>query len=232
MISWPIARATLRERGLHPATLVTALVLALLALTRGGPESWISGLSSAWFVWFTLFLGAGLIATEVQSGHAQILLIRPLTRAAFVGGRLAGAALVLTAGTTLAWLTAQAAALARGDLHEPLARLLSLPFSLLPALAWLSLLTALSTVLPGWLNAGVLVAARIGWTLFRQLLPQLVQRADVDRVLAAIDAHFGPQAIPRAGPWAMLLWDLFLFFAGWLLAVALFRDRELARRRG
>lgn len=242
LISWPVARATARERGLRPANLAVMALLVLLGTVRStagspGTEAF-SGFSAIWFFALVLLLGGGLLAEEVESGHAQLVLLRPITRAQWVGGRLAGAAFVLCAAGGLAWLVSLVAALTRGAYAEVPARILVLPLALLPALGWLATLAALGALLGGWTNAGLLIAARAGWSLAQVALPLAFPRVNLAPLLETIARHYGPQDLlldpARPGEAFQLspaLWDVLWLLAAWLLAVRLFNLRELARRR-
>jgi ABC-type transport system involved in multi-copper enzyme maturation permease subunit len=243
-ISWPVARATARERGLSPLTLSISAVLMLLGLFRGSADSWgaeaFSGFASFWFFLLMLVLGAGLLADEVESGHAQLVLLRPLTRAQWVSGRLAGAAFVLCVAGTAGWLVSLLAAFSRGAWEELPGRLLVLPLALLPALGWLATLVAIGALAKGWSNAGFLLAARLGWGLLHLALPVALPKLQLQPLLDTISHHFGPQDVLMLARQAQYgerfepsgaLWDLFWFFGAWLVAVRLFNLRELARRR-
>jgi hypothetical protein len=244
IISWPVARATARERGLSPLTLSIAGVLVLLGLFRSTADTWgaeaFSGFAAFWFFLLILLLGAGLLADEVESGHAQLVLLRPLTRAQWLGGRLVGAAFVLCAVGSAGWLVSLIASFTRGAWSELPGRLLVLPLALLPALGWLATLLAIGAVARGWTNAGILVAARLGYGMLHFGLPVAFPKLGLSPLLDTVARHFGPQDIllvarqfqygERFEPSAVL-WDLFWFFGAWLVAVRLFNLRELARRR-
>jgi hypothetical protein len=244
LISWPVARATARERGLAPLTLSIVGVLVLLGLLRSTADTWgaeaFSGFAAFWYFLLILFLGAGLEADEVESGHAQLVLLRPLTRAQWLGGRLLGAAFVLCAAGTAGWLVSLIASFTRGSWDELPGRLLVLPLALLPALGWLATLAAIGAVSRGWSNAGILVAARVGFGVLHLALPAAFPKLGLSPLLDTISRHFGPQDIllvarqfqygERFEP-SGVLWDLFWFFGAWLVAVRLFNLRELARRR-
>jgi ABC-type transport system involved in multi-copper enzyme maturation permease subunit len=244
LISWPVARATARERGLSALTLAIVAVLVLLGTLRSSADAWgaeaFSGFAAAWFFLLTLLLGAGLLSDEVESGHAQLVLLRPLTRAQWVGGRFAGAAFVLCAAGALAWAASLIAALTRGGFGELPGRLLVLPLALLPALGWLATLLAIGAAARGWTNAGILVAARVGWGLLHFSAPLAFPKLGLSPLLDAVSRHFGPQDAlmlarqvqygERFEP-STALWDLLWLFAAWLVAVRVFNLRELARRR-
>lgn len=245
LYSWPVAKATARERGLAPATLVIAGLLVLIGMLRSTADSWgaepFSGIGGTfWFIVLTLLLGAGLLSDEVESGHAQLVLLRPLTRAQWVGGRLVGASLVLALVSAAAWASSVLAALLRGGAGELFGRTLVLPLALLPALGWLATLAALSAVTRGWTNAAFLILARIGWFIAHLGVPLAFPKLGLKPALDLIGRYFGPQETlmvarqvqyrERFEP-SILLWDLFWLFAAWLIAVRLFNLRELARRR-
>ena len=243
--SAPILRATARERGRTWLVLFIAVFLMLVATTRSTADAWgaeaFSGLfAGLWWQLLILLLGGGLLADEVESGHAQLVLLRPLTRAQWVGGRFLGAAAVLCAVGTLSWAVSLVAAMLRGGSGELVGRLAVLPLALLPALGWLATLTAVSAVVRGWTNAGLVVAARVGWLLLSWGVPAAMKSDQVRRAIELLTPFIGPQDImPLARqlqngeplqPWG-LLWDLAWIAAAWLVAVQLFRRQELARRR-
>jgi hypothetical protein len=234
LFSWPIARQTARERGLAPAALAITLVLVLLAAGgRPSPATWSGGASAFWLALLVLVLGAGLLSSEVESGHAQLVLLRPITRAAWVGGRLFGSALVVCLAGAIAWAAGLVAAVARGGFDGSPAWFTLLPIGLLPHLGWLATLAAISAVTRGWSNAALLVALRIGWFFGRNAVPVVLPRWNLGPWLLAADRYFGPQdAVDAEGivP-SLLFWDVLWFLGAWLLAVLLFNQRELARRR-
>jgi ABC-type transport system involved in multi-copper enzyme maturation permease subunit len=238
LASWPVARAAAAEAALFPATLVIAAVLILLTFARGGALnpggfSSLSGLSGFWLFLLVLRLGGRALSGEMESGHAQLVLLRPITRAQWVGGRLAGAAMVFCAVGTAAWASAFVLALLRGDAAPLGLRFALLPLALLPHLGWLATLVALSAVFGGWTSAVVLIAVRFGWVLLRAAAPALLPRWDLAPWLAAADAFFGPQdTVGEAGVrWSAVTWDVLWGLLAWLAAVLLFNRRELARRR-
>ena len=237
MISWPVARAAAREKLRSPAILVVAACFvsaAALGGRAGAPGDTFGGFGVAFLLVLTLALGAGLLSDELDSGHAQLVLLRPLTRAAWLGGRLAGAGVALAAITAAAWTAAAVASLGSGH-ALPLSALALLPLAVLWAFAWLSVLTALGAILPGWTNAGALVVAAIAWATLRTTLPALLGHPEWAAAAAELSKYFGPQdplglAFDRhaLGP---ALYDACWVFFAWLVAALLFNRRELARRR-
>ena len=244
LFSWPVARATARERGLAPVTLGIALVLVLIGTLRGSADTWgaeaFSGFGAFWFFLLTLFLGGGLLADEVESGHAQLVLLRPITRAQWVGGRLVGAALVLCAAGTAGWASSVIASFTRGGAGELPGRLQVLPLALLPALGWLAMLAAIGAATRGWTNSGLLIAVRLAWSVAAFALPLAFPKLGLQPLIDVIGHHFGPQDAmmlarqvqyhERFEP-SVVFWDIFWLFAAWLVAVRVFNLRELARRR-
>jgi ABC-type transport system involved in multi-copper enzyme maturation permease subunit len=244
LVSWPIARATVRERATAPFTLICFAVILLLGFVHNREDAWgaeaFSNVAAVWFFLFILSVSAGLLSSEVESGHAQLVLLRPITRSAWVSGRLLGAGLLVCAATLAGWMTNLTAAVMRGEELELGARFLVLPLALLPALSWLATATALSAVLRGIANAIVLLGARAVWAVAVFGTPFIFPNLPVGPALAAADPYVGPQKLFamvdqfRAGDRVILwpaAWDLFWFFAAWTCAVWLFNRRELARRR-
>jgi ABC-type transport system involved in multi-copper enzyme maturation permease subunit len=236
LVSWPVARAAAGEAALSPVTLVIAAVLVLLTFAGSGGAgggSWFTGFSALWLFLLVLRLGGRALSAEVESGHAQLVLLRPITRAQWVGGRLAGVALVFCAAAGAAWASAFLLALLRGDPSPLGLRFALLPLALLPHLGWLATLVALSGVFGGWTGAAVLVAVRFGWFLLRGALPALLPRWELAPWLAALDPFIGPQDafVSGAVRWDAVAWDVLWALLAWLAAVVLFNRRELARRR-
>jgi len=238
VISWPVARAAAREKLRSPAILVVGACFVSTAALGGSLGAAVGetfgGLGVAFLLVLTLALGAGLLSDELDSGHAQLVLLRPITRAAWLGGRLVGAGLALAALTAGAWAAGAVASLARGHALS-FSTLAVLPLAVLWAFAWLSVLTALGVVLPGWTNAGALVLGAIVWASLRGALPALLGRPDWAAAAAELGKYLGPQnplqlAFDRRalGP---VLYDLCWVFFAWLVAALLFNRRELARRR-
>ncbi len=226
MISWPVARATFRERGRSALTLVLGGMLAVSAL-RSTPEQAFSNFSEALLILFTLLLGAGLLADEIESGHAQLVLLRPLTRADWYGGRFAGAALVLLAGVALAFLVSLASTIARGGFAW--GQLWVLPLAFLWAVAWLSVVVAVGAVARGWTNAGLVVVAGIGWAMVMGLTR--LASPEWGAVTTTAGKYLGPQQPLPLGQWEPVAYDLLWLLGAWLAGVLLLNRRELAKRR-
>jgi hypothetical protein len=238
MISWPVARAAARERLLSPSVVVIGICfVAVAAVTggwRAGTETFSGFGAGVFFLLLTLRLGTGVLSDELGTGHAQLVLLRPLTRADWVGGRLAGAGIALAAVVGVAWAATSLAAVLRGQ-GFPASRLAALPLGMLWGFAWLSVLTALGAVLPGWTNAGALVLAAVLW-VFVQSLPLALGKPEWMGLIREAGNYLGPQdPLPLAknlreglGP---ALYDLCWIFFAWLVAVLLFNRRELAGRR-
>jgi hypothetical protein len=239
MISWPVARAAALEKLRSPAILVIGLCLAAVAAASGragAPGDAFSGFGIVFLLVLTLALGAGLLGSELDSGHAQLVLLRPITRAAWVGGRLAGAGIALAAVLAVAWVLALAGAGLRGGETLSLSTVAVLPLALLWGFAWLSVLTAIGAVLPGWTNAGAPVLAAMVWAMLRVTVPNALGHPEWVAAFAEASNYLGPQSPlqlafdPRKGL-AAALYDLCWVFFAWLVAVLLFNRRELARRR-
>jgi ABC-2 family transporter protein len=237
MISWPVARAATLEKLRSPAVLAVGFCLVAAAFFGGsGPRQAFSGPALVFLVLLTLFLGAGILSDEVESGHAQLVLLRPVTRAAWVGGRLVGAGGALAAIVGAAWVSAAAGALLRGVAEAWVPALAVLPLAVLWAFAWLSVLAAIGAVLPGWTNVAGAALAVVAWGMLQRSLPLVLKRPELVAVFADVGKYLGPQDPLALATWPReglgpALYDLSWIFGAWLVAVLLFNRRELARRR-
>jgi ABC-type transport system involved in multi-copper enzyme maturation permease subunit len=247
LVSWPIALATARERARSPFVAVLAGLTVVIAFGRGAlaaASEGAGGFTAFWLAVLTFALGAGLIAEEVESGHAQLVLLRPLTRAAWFGGRLAGAALVLAAALSAASLAGVAGALL--SRHPPdatalLADLIALPLAFIDLGGWLVALACVSVVSPGWSNVARVLIAMLAWGTLRLVLPLAVgQTLPVSQALAAVEPYLHPRSstalaqdlvLRRPVDLTPLLWNLLWIAALWSIAVLLVNAIELARRR-
>ena len=239
LLSWPVARSTLRAKLRSPGPWIVCLVFtgagALRASRHGAGVETFSGPGTIWFILLTFGLGAALLSEEIESGHAQLVLLRPITRAAWYGGRLAGACLAMTLFCVIAWAATFSAAVARGDGFDPM-RFASLALAIVWGAAWLSVLACLGSFLPSWTNAGALGIAILAWILLFGVIVT-VRPAWADFV-QTLSRYLGPQdpmifsepTRPRRdlGP---ALYDLLWIFGPWLLGVVILDRRELARRR-
>jgi hypothetical protein len=239
IVSWPVARATamarLRSAGPWLLGVIFTITGAVRAELHGGGAETFTGPSAIWFVFLTFGLGTAILSEEIESGHAQLVLLRPLTRAAWFGGRLAGACVALAIFCVIAWLATLAAALARGYGFDAM-RLPALVLGILWGCAWLSVLACLGAFMPGWTNGGALSAAVLAWILLVGLIGGL--RPQWLPTLQTVTKLLGPQdplvllnpTVARRdfGP---ALYDLVWLFGPWLAGVAILNRRELAKRR-
>ncbi len=226
MISWPVARATFRERGRSGLALALAAMLAVSSL-RSPPGQAFQGFGQALLILFTLLLGAGLLADEIESGHAQLVLLRPLTRADWYGGRFAGAALVLLGGLVLAFACSAGWSLAHGNFSA--SELLVLPVAFLWSAAWLSVVVAVGAAARGWTNAGLVVVAGIGWAMLMGLTR--LASPELGALMVTAGKYLGPQQPLPISQLEPIAYDLLWLFGAWLAGVLLLNRRELARRR-
>jgi hypothetical protein len=256
LVSWPVAFACARERLRQGPLWVLGLLVAAQGLTvkgeAAGAQLFGSLMGPLSLLLFSLFLGAGLVSEELESGHAQLVLLRPLTRAEWFGGRLAGAGMVLLAAMGLAWIFGLGTALREGA-GVSSALLLSLPLAFIWVFAWLATLAAVSVVARGWSNAGWMVIGFGGWGAlywFTRMGHGLFKAASAQKEapvfdalvagLKAIEPYVGPRspgdllaAVQMGAPadWSPLLYDLLWAAAAWLVGAVLVNRRELARRR-
>jgi magnesium-transporting ATPase (P-type) len=228
-------RAKLRSAGPWIAGFLLTVAGAVRASPHGAGAETFSNLGFLCLIALTFDLGGSILSEEIESGHAQLVLLRPITRAAWYGGRLWGACLAFAIFCTIAWSATFAAAAYRGDGFDPM-RLLALVVALIWGWAWLSVLTCLGSFLSSWTNVGALAAAMLLWIFLFGLAAGM--HSEWLEHLQTVGKYLGPQdpmvlvepTKPRRdfGP---ALYDLVWLFGPWLIGVAILNRRELARRR-
>lgn len=242
LLSWPVARSLARQRARSvPVAAVAGLWAAAsfagAALFAANP--WQG--SGFLLLLFAAALTEGLLSEEVLSGHAQLVLLRPLTRAAWFGGRLAGALLLSGAAVALVSLAALLGGLRLPGGPPPLLLALSLPFAWVDLSAWVSALAAISVVARGLRNIAALALAALAWFALRAAAFQL--SAQAPWLGGAMDA-LAPWLHPHEArsiafalrdglrpDWGALAWNLCWIALWWAAGVGLLWRVELARRR-
>jgi hypothetical protein len=236
LVSWPVARATARSRLGSPLLWMLGVLFAMGAAatafpTPAGTETF-SGPAGIGFALLTFALGGGILSEEIETGHAQLVLLRPVTRAAWYGGRFAGACLALSFFCAIAWAAAFVAAIGRGARIDAV-RLVTLALALLWGGAWLSVLTCLGAFLPRWTNAAALVAVAVGWFFVMSVAG--LAHPEWLPFLKSATKYLGPQnplvLLEGSRDVGTALYDLLWIFVPWLAGVLILNRRELARRR-
>ena len=255
LVSWPVAVQCARDRMRSGPVITFTILLGLTGIAARSMRSpadifgGVSPFSRLFLLALTLALGSALISEEVDSGHAQLVLLRPLSRAAFFGGRLAGAGMVLLAAMTLSWLVAVGFILV-ADRFTPYV-FLALPIAFLWAFAWLALLAAVSAVVRGSGNAVWVMVCAVLWVTIKfgtlgigtfaeaqHRWPWMVSLKDFANVVLPFigpqDANdLVEQVVQHATlDFNALLLDLVYIAGSWTAGAYFFSKRELARRRG
>lgn len=244
MLSMPVARATLREKGRGFLSVGVGALFVLSAVSNAAQnrlaDEAFSGFAHLFLIVFTMSLGAGLIADEIESGHAQLVLLRPLTRAEWFGGRLAGATAVLWATILTAWLGGGIGALVKGGALT-LSWAVTLPLTLIEGLAWMAVLAALSVLFTKWMNVGFVILVTLVYFFASFSVPMVLGKPQLMDTMRTIGHYLGPQGLDdvmrtvRIGQRplvASVFYDLVWVFGPWLLGALFLNRRELARRRG
>lgn len=241
LLSWPVARSLLRQRARAvPVAAVAGLWTAASfgGAALAGANPWQGG--GFLLLLFAAALGEGLISEEIALGHAQLVLLRPLGRAAWFGGRLCGALLLAGAAAVLVTLSALLGGLRSGG-PAPSLLALSLPLAWVDLSAWLAALAAISVVARGLRNAAALLLAALAWFALRAVAFQASAKAPwLGEAMDALapwlhphDARSIAAALWEGRPpdWGALAWNLFWIAAWWAAGAALLARVELARRR-
>jgi ABC-type transport system involved in multi-copper enzyme maturation permease subunit len=156
-----IILATLRQRFTSPMRLVLLAMFLSFSMMPIllSPAAGFMGLGACY--WYALVLAAGAIGQDLSSGTLQLLLARPVTRAQYVFSRWAA----LSAGTLLVVLlqvVVAAPLLVLRGASPPWHELpLLLANDALEAMGMVSVMTLLSTLVPGIGDLGLLALAFI-----------------------------------------------------------------------
>ncbi|MFN3413809.1 MAG: ABC transporter permease subunit [Thermoanaerobaculum sp.] len=150
---------TFRQRLFRPVPLVVALGTFVLPLVASiFEEDDLTPEMLPFFVGILSWaLAAGVVGREMENGSLHLLLARPLTRSCYLFCRLSGTWLAFFSVVSASWIaTIGAVALVGGSLEVATssARLFSL---LLRGTWWIVLISALSTVAPGYSDLGLLL---------------------------------------------------------------------------
>jgi ABC-type transport system involved in multi-copper enzyme maturation permease subunit len=171
-------------------------------------------------VLLAIVTGAGLIGPELSSGRLQLILVKPVSRSAYLLSRTAGVVLVVWAAAMLA-AVCELAGRAFGYAAEVGAALLNVMYEVVLIVALLALLGSLTRAYYNvvlYLGLQILLAMAGG---LGQKLPPAVARA-----LAAVDRNLFPERPPALDAQWFLLIGCNAAIA-LVLACLVFRRREV-----
>jgi ABC-2 type transport system permease protein len=219
-VSGVVISETLRRHYTSIAFMSYAIVLVMAALFIAQferPGSVWPGLVTL----LAILAGCAPIGPEFSSGTLQLILVKPVTRAAYLLSRVAGVVLFVWIAASLAALTEW---LARG-FSEGLPIATVLVHSMAAALLVVSLLTLIGSFTRAYFNValyfGTMIFLGLAIPISARKLPEQVTSA-----LQAISRNLFPDAPPRFSPDWLLLVACNAVLA-LVLACLIFRRREV-----
>jgi ABC-type transport system involved in multi-copper enzyme maturation permease subunit len=237
-MSLVVISETLRRHYTNVAYLVFLGLVGFVALIAGvfrAPASaWQSIVGLA-----PLVLGAQLIGPELSSGTLQLIIARPITRAAYLLSRVIGVVLAVWLAIALGVVVHLVASLAAQGPSQPTSELLSSAAALgLMAVWYCAFLAFLGSLTRSYQNIAIYFALRIGMVLLvaglsnyagmSQSAAAVLLRSHPDwfRWLQKIDDNLFPESgQPLTTPLALMLLSN-TFIALWLGCLG-FRNREV-----
>ena len=214
-----VTRETFRRHVTNPAFLSFATFLVIVTLGF----SQFDRPAAAWpglIVLLAIVAGAGLIGPELSSGRLQLILVKPVSRSAYLLSRVGGVVLVVWAAAILA-AACELAGRALGYAEEIGAALMNVMYE---AVLIVALLALLGSITRAYYNVVIYFALQILLAIlggFAQKLP-----AAVNTAVAAIDRNLFPEAPARIDPEWILLVACNAMIA-LVLACLAFRRREV-----
>jgi ABC-type transport system involved in multi-copper enzyme maturation permease subunit len=212
---------------------------ALLAIVALGSSAFDKP-AAAWpslVTLLALITGCGPIGPEFSSGTLQLILVKPVTRAAYLLSRVAGVVLSVWSAAIVA-AAFELAGRAIWGIHVPF---LPIGSALLNGMAdtilTVSLLTLLGSLTRAYFNIAIYFAGMVGFSMLMFALGMirqsrnafglfLIEHIGIERTLSAIDLNLFPDLPPRLdAEWLLMV----LANAAVALALAClaFRRREV-----
>lgn len=213
--------------------------LAFLAIVALGSSAFDKP-AAAWPSLVTLLAfitGCGPIGPEFSSGTLQLILVKPVNRAAYLLSRVAGVVLAVWAAAIVASLF-EVAGRAIWAHSVPAGMIGSALLNVLvDTVLTVSFLTLLGSLTRAYFNIAIYVAGLIGLSLLTSILGMvrqsrnvvgqfLIEHAGIERGLSVVDHNLFPDLPPRLdGPWTLMV--LANAAVALVLACLVFRRREV-----
>jgi ABC-2 type transport system permease protein len=177
----------------HVRSVAFLSFLALLAIVSLG-LSQFDRPAAGWpglIVLLSIVTGAGLIGPEFSSGTLQLILVKPVTRSAYLLSRVAGVVLTVWAAAIVA-AVCELLGRAFGYAEEIWAMLMNTMYEVVMIVA---LLTLLGSLTRAYYNVAIYFGAQIFLAILGGFGPKLP--AAVMRAVTAIDANLFPETPSR-----------------------------------
>lgn len=235
-MNWTVIAETYRRHVTSGAYLAFGALLAIVALGASAFDK----PGSMWptlIALLALITGCGPIGPEFSSGTLQLILVKPVNRAAYLLSRVAGIVLVVWSAATVAALFELAGRAIWGN-SVPAAIIGSTLLNVAAdTILKVSLLTLLGSLTRAYFNVAIYVAGGVGFsalTVILGLVRQsrnavgrfLTEHAGIERALAAVEQNLFPDVPPRLdAQWTLMV--LANAAVALVLACLVFRKREV-----
>lgn len=234
---WTLASTTFRLLVRRPPfwilVVLYPLVVAFVAWGAKAPNPFAP--ASAIGVLIAIILTAGIIGDEIESGHLQIIAVKPVARSVYLLGRAAGAWFANVVVLGLAFAVAIAVP---GGVSVRTA-ILACALEVLRGAGWIAATTALSVVVPRSWNAPAVAIGLVAWQILAMGMQAAFGPGAAARMDSASDLLTPPDfsilvsdlAARESAAWSDLSYGVFYAAAALLVGVLLLRRREIASRR-
>lgn len=231
-----VVAETLRRHVTNGAYLAYVALLAIVALGSSTFDKPAAGWPSL-VALLALITGCGPIGPEFSSGTLQLILVKPVNRAAYLLSRVAGVVLAVWSAAILAALCELAGRAIWG--HSVPAAIIgaTLLNALLDTVLTVSLLTLLGSLTRAYFNIAIYMVGMIGFSMLAFVLGMIRQSRNaigrfliaypaVERGLSVADQNLFPDLSPRLdAQWALMI--LANAAVALVLACLAFRRREV-----
>ncbi len=213
--------------------------LALLAIVALGTSAFDKP-AAAWPSLVTLLAfitGCGPIGPEFSSGTLQLILVKPVTRAAYLLSRVAGVVLAVWTAAIVAAMFELAGRAIWGQ-SVPFATIGSTLLSVMAdAILTVSFLTFLGSITRAYFNIAIYFAGMVGFSMLTMILAMirqsrnalgrfLIEHTAIERTLSTVDLNLFPDLPPRLETqWFLMV--LTNAAVALVLACLAFRRREV-----
>ena len=224
----------------HVTSAAYLVFLALLAIIALGASAWDKP-AAAWpsLVWLlAVITGCGPIGPEFSSGTLQLILVKPVNRAAYLLSRVTGVLLSVWIAAAIAALLELGGRAVWGEGSVPIAAIGTALLNVMTdTILVVSLLALLGSLTRAYFNIAIYFAAMVGFGMLGFVLgiirqsPNalgrfLAEHTGIERSLNVIDLNLFPDPPPRFDP-EWLLMVLANAAVALVLACLAFRRREV-----
>jgi ABC-type transport system involved in multi-copper enzyme maturation permease subunit len=205
LFSGVVIEETIRRHVTHIGYLTYVAFMSIVAIG-------VSQLGPAGAAWpslvglLSIIVGCGPIGPEFSSGTLQLILVKPINRAAYLLSRVAGVVIVVWIASLLPFACEVIGRLSKGYVEWRLLGTTLLNTAVLAVLT-VALLTLLGSITRAYLNVAIYLVVQVGLNLAPMVLGFISDRlAPLLRVVRFLEDNLYPPALPGFdGPWILLV---------------------------